>query len=294
MTSLLAGAVLNTILDPIFIFVFHWGVSGAAFATVISQVVSAAIVIIYFIFMSRLRLRLKNLKLKVKLFIQTIYLGFSSCITQLANTFVQVVMNNSLVYYGNMSPVGGDIAISAMGIVMKTGWILISVLIGISIGVQPILGFNKGAEKYGRIKKAYTYAAVSATVISILGCIVVTQFPYAVISIFGSDNIKFTEFAVKCMRIFFTGVFVAGFQIVSANYFQATGQPLKAILLSMSRQVFLLIPLVLILPRFLGLDGVLFAGPFSDFGSGSITALFIFREFKILNNHIKLREAAES
>ena len=155
MYSMLVGAVLNTVLDPFYIFVLHWGVKGAAIATVTSQVIGAVILVYYFTRKGNLRLKKEHMKLKPKLCLTIFNLGISSCITQTAATIMQIVMNNSLVIYGNMTTTGGDVALSAMGIVLKVSMIITSVCVGIGIGAQPILGFNKGAKQPKRIKATY-------------------------------------------------------------------------------------------------------------------------------------------
>ena len=233
-----------------------------------------------------MRLRKEALRPDGAIIARTVALGMSSCITQLASTLLQIVMNNTLVLYGDQSAVGGDIALSAMGIVMKLSMILVSVCIGIGIGAQPILGFNRGASQPERIKKTYRLSAVIATVVSIVGWAACMLFPEIILKLFGSADANFTDFAVKCMRIYLGAVFCAGFQVVSTNYFQATGQPVKASILSLMRQVILLVPLIVILPVFMGLDGVLYAGPIADLGSGVVVAVFVVFEMLRLNRWI--------
>ena len=290
MYGILIGAVLNTILDPIYIFIFHWGVRGAAIATITSQIISALILFLYFCKRSQMRLHLRELKLDGSVCKNVIALGTSSGITQLVACIMQVTMNNSLVYYGNKSAVGGDVALSAMGIVMKLAMILASVCIGIGIGSQTIFGFNFGAEKYHRIKHLFKNAVAAATVSVLIGWLVCQLFPGLIVNLFGGGNSAFVNFAEKCLRIYLFGIFCAGFQIVATNYFQATGQPLKASVLSMLRQLLLLVPLILILPLFLGLNGILFAGPIADMSSAVIVALFVIPEMKKLNRHIKEKD----
>lgn len=291
MYGILIGAVLNTILDPLYIFVFHWGVKGAAVATITSQILSCVILFVYFARRSKkradhMRFEKHLLKPKARIMGKILSLGISSGITSGVACIMQVVMNNSLVHYGNLSAVGGEVALSAMGIVMKIAMILGSVAIGIGIGSQPILGFNIGAEHYHRVRKTYITAAVAATV-SITICWAFCQlFPGVVLSLFGGGSPEFDLFATQCLKIYLFGIFCAGFQIVSTNYFQATGQPLKASILSMLRQLLLLIPLLLILPLFFGLNGVLYAGPCADIGSAIIVALFIVPEMKKLNSRV--------
>lgn len=287
MYSMLAGAILNTVLDPIFIFIFHWGVTGAAIATIISQVVSAIILIGYFIKKGRMRLTKRSLRFSPRICVKAASLGMSSGIMQIAATILQIVMNNSLVYYGDHSNVGGDVALSAMGIVMKVNMILISFCIGIGVGAQPILGFNKGAKQFHRVKRTYLLAVSAASIICVLGWAIFLLFPATILKLFGTADVGFTTFAVKCMRIFLAGVFCAGFQGVSTSYFQATGQPIKASVLSMLRQLIFLIPLLFLLPPFFGLDGILYAGPIADIGAGLVVLIFVLYEMKQLNKRIK-------
>lgn len=286
MYSILIGAVLNVFLDPLFIFVFHWGVAGAAIATSISQVISAVVLVCYFIWKGNMRLHRRSMKLNGGICRSMAILGISSCALQMASTVLNIILNNVLVFYGNQDPVGGDIALSAMGIVMKISMIIIAVCIGIGVGSQPILGFNRGAEQPERIRKTYVLALIVSTSVTCIGWILCETIPDTILLLFGKENATFTEFAVRSMRIFLGGMFVAGMQIVTTNYFQATGQPLKANIMSMLRQVLLLIPLLLILPRFMGLNGVLYAGLFADLTTGSIVIVFVIMELKKLNQWV--------
>ncbi len=287
MLSIVAGAVLNTILDPIFIFIFHWGVAGAAFATALSQVVSAVILIDYFMRKSTMRIKKSTIKIKVRMLKNIMILGISSCALHLASTFLNIVLNNSLVSYGNQSTVGGDVALSAIGIVMKISMIIISVCVGIGVGSQPILGFNKGAKKPKRVRKTYIMALSIATGVTFLGWIMCETVPELVLKLFGDADANFTNFAVRGMRIYLGAIFVAGMQISTTNYFQATGQPLKANILSLLRQILLLIPLLLILPKFFGLDGVLYAGLWADILTGIIVLFFVISEIRKLNRECR-------
>lgn len=292
MYGIIVGAVLNTILDPIYIFVFHWGVKGAAIATVTSQIISAAILGFYFWKRGRhMRFQLLLMKPDRRVSGKIFSLGISSGITQGVACLMQIVMNNSLKHYGDLSAVGGETAQAAMGIVMKVVMILGSVCVGIGVGSQAILGFNQGARQYQRVKKTYLTAVSIATIIITLGWLLCQTIPGPILSVFGSSDQNFTAFGIRCMRVYLFGVFCAGFQIVSTSYFQATGQPLKASLLSMLRQLLLLIPLIVILPLFFGLDGILYAGPVADIGSGIIVALFIVPEMRKLSRLVRAEEA---
>lgn len=288
MYAILVGAVLNTILDPVYIFVFHWGVTGAAIATITSQIISAVVLVHYFIFKGKhMRLHRKGLSIDGKICRLALPLGISSGITQVASTILQVVMNNSLVYYGNQTDIGGDVALSAMGVVNKIGMILISICIGIGIGSQPILGFNKGANQPKRMRRTFLLAAGAATAVSITGWLACQIFPGQILSLFGTKDVLFTQFAIRCLKIYMLGIFSAGFQVVTTSYFQSTGQPLKASVLSMLRQLLLLIPLILTLPLTFGLEGILYAGPAADITSMIIVSQFVLYEMRKLNRFCK-------
>lgn len=286
MYSMLIGALLNVALDPLFIFIFRLGVAGAAYATAISQMVSAAVLIYYFFFKSTMRLHRRNLRISGSIFKSIAVLGISSCALQLASTALNIILNNVLVYYGDRDPIGGDIALSAMGIVLKISMIVISVCVGIGIGSQPILGFNRGAKQIDRVRKTYICALVIATSVTIIGWALCETIPDTILLLFGKENPVFTEFAVRSMRIYLGGIFAAGMQIATTSYYQATGQPLKANIMSLLRQILLLIPLLLILPKFMGLNGVLYAGLFADLATGCIVAFFVVSELRKLKKQI--------
>jgi putative MATE family efflux protein len=288
MYAILVGAALNTVLDPIYIFVFHWGVTGAAIATITSQIISAVVLMLYFVYKGKhMRLHKNSLRIDGDICKMALPLGISSGITQVASTILQVVMNNSLVYYGNKTDIGGDVALSAMGVVNKIGMILISICIGIGIGSQPILGFNKGANQPKRVRKTYLTAAVAATSVALMGCLACQLFPRQILSLFGTEDVQFTQFAIRCLKVYMLGIFTAGFQVVTTSYFQSTGQPLKASILSMLRQLLLLIPLILILPLSFGLEGILYAGPVADITSMVIVSQFVLYEMRKLNRLCK-------
>lgn len=290
MACMLVGAVINTILDPIFIFALDMGVKGAAYATVISQFVSFVMAFFYMWRFKQIRLTYKNFELRVGECIDQASLGLSNSLNQLAITLVQIVMNNSLSYYGAKSIYGEDIPLSACGIVMKVNAILIAFFVGLSQGSQPIIGFNYGARKYNRVKQVYKLAVSWSFVVSAIGFIAFQFFPKPIISLFGSGNDLYFEFAVKFMRTYLFMVLINGVQILSSNFFAAIGKPLKGVVLSMSRQVFFLIPLLLILPLIWGIEGLLFAAPVADTAAFLISIFMIFKEFK----RMKSLEMAEN
>lgn len=290
MTCMLIGAILNTILDPIFIFLFDLGVAGAAWATIIGQFFSFLAAIAYIRRFKSVRLEQKDLRLSVKESLQTASLGMSNSLNQVAITLVQIVMNNSLTYYGAMTIYGEDIPLASCGIVMKTNAILLSFFIGLSQGSQPIIGFNYGAKQYPRVRKTYQLAITCSFVISTIGFILFQFFPYQIISLFGKGDALYFEFAIHFMRTFLFMVIVNGVQLISSNFFAAIGKPVKGLLLSMTRQVFFLIPLILILPLFFGIDGVLYAGPIADGVAFLVSVILVSLEMK----KMKSMEKAQS
>ncbi len=285
MICMVAGAVVNTILDPIFIFVFQWGMFGAALATILGQILSFLLAIRYLWAFRTITLEKECFRPDWRDGLHTLSMGISSSVNQIAITIVQVVLNNSLTYYGAMSVYGEDIPLAACGIVMKTNAILLSIIVGISQGVQPIIGFNYGARKYDRVKQAYLLAIRWNFVISSVGFLLFQLFPRPIISIFGSGEELYFDFAVLFMRTFLFMVIVNGVQVLSSSFFTAIGKALKGLLLSLTRQVFFLIPLILILPLWLGIFGVLLAGPIADFIAFVVSVLLVKKEFSILKEH---------
>lgn len=282
MICMIIGAVLNTILDPIFIFVFEMGMKGAAWATLIGQLCSCVAALLYIPRFKQIKLRISDIRLRLRECRQTAALGMSNSLNQVALTFVQIVLNNSMTYYGAMSVYGEEIPLSACGIVMKTNAIILSVIIGISHGSQPIVGFNYGARRYDRVQKVYFLAIKCNLVISAIGFCLFQFMPHTIISIFGSGDALYFEFAVRLMRTFLFMILLNGCQLISANFFAALGKPLKGLVLSMTRQVLFFIPLVLILPLFFKLDGILYAAPVADLCSFIVTVILVSRQLKQL------------
>ena len=279
MICMASGAVVNTLLDPVFIFVFHWGIFGAALATILGQILSFIIAIRYLWRFQTIKLSRECFQIDVGDCLRTCYAGISSSVNQLAITAVQVVLNNSLTYYGTLSSYGEDIPLAACGIVMKTNAILLSIIIGLSQGVQPIIGYNFGVRKYDRVKQAYRLAIQWNLVVSAIGFILFQFFPRPIISLFGSGEPLYFEFAVLFMRTFLFMVAVNGVQLLSSNFFTAIGKAMKGLLLSLTRQVFFLIPLILILPLRFGIFGVLLAAPVAEFAAWVVSAALVRREF---------------
>lgn len=265
MIGLFAGTIINVVLDPIFIFVFHWGVKGAAFATILGQFANAVLNIYYF------SKKMRNVSLNRFVFRKSISyiprvskLGISSFITQMALVVAMATRNNVLVTYGAKSKYGSDIPVTTLGITMKTFTIIMSIVLGLSAGAQPIFGYNYGSGKYDRVKKTFKLVAVLSTVICTVAFFLAQFKPLAIISIFGSESDLYNEFAMKCMRIYLMLIPTVGIQIMSGIFFQALGYPVQASILSLSKQIIFQLPVTILLPVFMGVEGVLWAGPVSD------------------------------
>lgn len=277
MISMLIGAILNIILDPIFIFMFGWGIKGAAFATVLSQAVSSVWIFYYFTKgKSNLKIKKKYMILKKKLVKSIFLIGMSPCAMQIAASLVQVVSNTALLKYG------GDMAVASMAIISSISMIFLMPIFGLNQGAQPIVGYNFGAKKYKRVKQAVLYPIIAATVIVSIGGLLIQLFPDKAIAMF-NDNAELMKVGAHGIRIYLSMLPIVGFQIISSNYFLATGKGNIAMILSLLRQVIFLIPLLLILPQYLGLTGVWLAGPISDLLSSIVTGGFLIKEMKVLH-----------
>ena len=282
MTSMVIGAVVNTILDPVFIFVFGMGVAGAAIATVIGQLFSCAYALLYLRKIKRITLKKTDIRLHPKQMLITASMGMSNGLTQISITLVQIVINRSLVHYGTLSHYGPDIPLAASGIVMKVNAIVLAVIIGLIQGMQPIIGFNYGAKKYDRVKQTYNLSIICELAITVAAFAVFQIFPGEVLSVFGSgENAElYYEFGIFFMRTFLFFLPLAGIQMISSNMFSAIGKPLKGTILSLTRQVFFLIPLMLIFPLFMGINGVMYAAPVSDMMSFITVLIFVIIEMR--------------
>lgn len=278
----LVGAIVNTILDPLFIFVFHMGMAGAALATITGQILSFALVVFYLRGFKTLPLSLSDLKPKIACWARIAALGATPAFNQVAMMVVQIVMNNTLTYYGSNSVYGSDIPLACAGIISKVNMLFFSFVIGISQGLQPIVSFNFGAQKYDRVKDAYKKAVFAATAISIVAFLCFQLFPRQIIGIFGSGSEEYLHFAERYFRIFLFFTFLNGIQPVSSNFFTSIGAPKKGIFLSLTRQIIFLLPLLLIFPYLFGIDGVMYTAPIADLAAASVSIVMVVREFKIM------------
>lgn len=265
MISTVSGAVLNVGLDALFMLVFGWGITGAAAATVFSQIVSAILTLTYFFKTKSITLRLSDVRVHRNELKGIVTLGTGPFLNQFIMMFVQIIMNNTLTHYGAATEFGTSIPLAVAGVVSKLQMINVTVFVGLSMGAQPIFGFNYGAGNYGRVREAYGKAIKAILCISTCFFLCFQIFPDQLVSIFGSgDNALYFEFARKYMRIFLFMIFIVGIQPITANYFTATGNARRGIFLSLTRQGLFLIPLLLIMPALMGLNGVIYAGPIAD------------------------------
>ncbi len=295
----ITGAVINTILDALFVIVFGWGMFGAALATIIGQIISAIIVFIYVRHYKTVKLERKHFKPQLKYISRAAAVGMGSFFNQVAMLVVQVVLNNSLKHYGATSVFGEDIPLAVAGIVLKVGQIFFSVVIGIAQGTQPIESFNYGAKNYRRVKEAYKLAMVASGAISVVAFLLFQLVPRQILSLFGKDNSEqYFDFGTSYFRVYFFFICLNFIQPVTATFFTSIGKAFKGAFLSLTRQLLFLIPLMLILPKFFGIDGILYSGPIADFiaiVATLIMAAFEFRDMKRLEaenvkNHTNYQE----
>lgn len=285
MTTMLLGAVLNTCLDPVLIFIFKMGVDGAAIATVAAQILTFLLNVIYLKKFKSIKISVGIFRCKFAILKKVSILGISSFITQMAIVFVMATENNMLGKYGAESEFGANIPITVLGIVMKIGQILNSIIIGLAAGSQPIIGYNYGAKNYGRVKKTLKIVLITSVMISTIAFILFQCIPDKLIMIFGSQSDpKYVEFAIIAFRIYLMLCIVNGVQIPAGIFFQAIGKSAKSAIVSLSRQILILIPAMIILGHFFGIHGLLYSGPLADGVAFLIALTFLIIEFKKLND----------
>ena len=291
MLSMVTGAVLNIILDPIFIFVFHMGVEGAAIATIFSQFITFLLNVLYLRRLKTITLNKETLKLKWPVSRRVSTLGISSFITQMTFVILISVENNLLGKYGVYTKYGSEIPITVVGIVMKVNQILSSIILGIAVGAQPIFGYNYGARKFDRVTKTLKIVLSLSVIISTIAFILFQTIPDKIISIFGSGDTNYMEFACLTFRIYLLLCICNGVQIPAGIFFQAIGKSSKSAILSLSRQILLLIPAMFILSSIFGLMGVLYAGPVADGIAFVLAAVLLVIEVKKLKKTNFVSEA---
>ena len=274
MTTMLIGAVANAMIVPVFIFVFGWGIKGAAAATVMSQFLSLSWTMRYFLSgKSNLKIIRKNLVPDFHLISRTMTMGAPNFLMQLAGTVVNIIMNLRL------SQLGGDIAISGIGTINSLMGLMVMPVIGINQGTQPIVGFNYGAKKFSRVKETLKLSITASVSVTTFFFLISQIFPMYLVALFNRepDFLNFTTGALRAMTLMLP---VVGFQVISSNYFLSTGKPTLAALLTLSRQVIVLIPAILILSLFWGVQGVVYATPLADFLAAALTAVLFTRSIR--------------
>ncbi|KYZ78170.1 MATE family efflux transporter [Anaerosporomusa subterranea] len=276
MATMLISAMLNVVLNPLFLFVMNLGIGGSALATVISQFVSAVWVLSHFLNKgSLLKFRLRNLRPNWRIVKDIIAIGMSPFFMQLAASVVTVLYNFGLIRYG------GDLAVAAMGIVNRITMLMLMPIFGISQGAQPIIGYNYGARQYDRVFETVKKAIYAASGLSFIGFLIVQIFNYQIVGLF-NNNSQLIALGGRGLSIMLSMLPIIGFQAIAAQYFQAVGKARYALLFTMSRQVLILIPMILLLPKFFGLTGIWLAGPTADVAAAVLTGIYLYRELRTL------------
>lgn len=290
MASTLVGAVINIILDPVFIFVFRWGMMGAAVATVLGQVVTAVLAAWYIVHMKLVKPAKRDFRIDYSVCRRTLILGITSFLSQISLVAAMAAINNMIRKYGAIDPVFGleqyaQIPMAVVGIVMKFFQIVISIVVGMAAGCIPLVGFNMGAGKKSRVRELFTKLLIAEAAVGAAALVIVELFPQRLISIFGAANesIYYTEFAVRAFRVYLCMVVFACVNKACFIFLQAMGKAAESTLLSMIREMVFGVGLALALPLFFGLDGVLYSMPLSDFLTFIIAGFLIIRTYRQLN-----------
>jgi putative MATE family efflux protein len=277
MATMLFSAAMNTILNPIFIFGLHWGITGSAVASVLTQIIVSGYIIYHFTKgKSHLKLHRKYLKMEWAVIKKIFSIGLSPFLLQMAASVTSFLFNNSLLQYG------GEMAVASMGVITRTAMMLLMPIFGINQGAQPIIGYNYGAKEYGRVKRTLYLAMIVATAICIFGFALIQLFSQSIMELFNSNQ-ELIRIGAPGIRIYLAMMPIIGVQVIISNYFQAIGIAKKAILLSITRQVLFLIPLIFILPWFFQLNGIWMAGPVSDFLAFVVAVILIVKELRQLD-----------
>lgn len=288
MAATLSGAIINIILDPIFIFALNWGIKGAAWATIIGQMATLLIGLFCLTRTKTFRLSLKSFQPQPGLLKSVLKLGVSSLITNMAIVVISTISNIMLTKYGTDSKYGADIPLAAFGVCMKVFSIVINIAVGIIVGAQPILGYNIGAGKHERVRETFKLCILATLVVGTIATVIFEFFPQLPISLFGVESELYLEFAIKTFRIFLMLMAFTCIIKVISIFFQAVGEPLKATVISLLRDIVCFVPLVIILSALMGIDGVLWAAPIADAIGLAVAATMAALFFKKLG-----RETAE-
>lgn len=280
MFSVLIGAAVNIILDPIFIFKFNMGISGAALATIIGQFISFFITLRYVFKFKNITFNRYSFNLYSENVLKIFSLGASGGINQFSMMIVQITMNNVLSYYGTLSIYGGNIPLAVSGIIAKINMLIMAFIIGSGQGSQPIIGFNYGAKNYDRVIETYKLTVSITTIVALISFLIFQIFPRQVVSIFGDGSELYFQFAERYMRVYMALMIVNGIQPVSGTFFTSIGKAFKGAFIAMTRQLLFLLPLIIILPRIFGIDGIMYAGPIADGIALIVTIIFVSLEIK--------------
>ena len=295
MKAMVMGAIINIILDPIFIFLLKWGIAGAAWATAIGQVVSFAICAIYFFKPKSFRLKKSSFVPNLPILSKMINLGAATFITQISIVAVTLVCNMTLARYGALSKYGPDIPISVFSIQTKVYTIVLNIVTGIVLGGQPIFGYNYGAKRMDRVREAYKIVFRATLITGITATIIFQLWPKEVVGIFGSGNELYQEFAVKTFRIYLSLVTVTCLVKMTAVFFQSIGKSKYAVMASVIRDIVCFTPLAIILPSVLegaevgtGINGILYAAPISDLVAIVVILILTISFFRKLNKETEV------
>lgn len=299
MASMLTGAIVNIILDPVFIFGLRWGMKGAALATVIGQAVSFVISVLYFFHTKTFRLTWKHFIPKFNVFSTALKLGISSFITQMTIVIISLVCNMMLAKYGAISHYGIDIPIAIIGIESKVFTVVINIVVGIVLGCQPIISYNYGAENYKRVKLTYRYVLTATVIIGLISTLLFEFMPNLIVGMFGQPaNIPnpedYWQFAEMTFRIFLSLIVFTCTIKMTSIFFQAVGKPVHAVISSVTRDIICFVPLVIILPQFFEIKGVLYAAPVADFIAIIVATIMTVRFMRSLKEETQLIEPVQS
>lgn len=280
MICTVSGAVLNSILDPIFIFGLGMGMAGAALATIMGQILSASLAFSYVFRYQTVNLTPAHFIPRLSVLKSFLPLGIASFFNQAAMSIAQITLNNTLTYYGAQSIYGSEIPLAAVGVIVKVNSLFIALILGVTQGAQPILSYNYGAQKYDRVIKVYKSTVLATGCFAMVAFLTYQIFPVKITSLFGDGSELYYQFSVQYFRIYLCMSFMSFFHPLTGNFFTAIGKAKIGACVSLTRQIILLVPLIIILPRFLGIDGIMYAGPISDFLAVCIAATLSFRELR--------------
>ena len=289
----LTGAVINTILAALFVMKFRWGMAGAAYATIIGQIISAIIVVVYLFRYKTVKLEQKHLIPKIAITGKIISIGMASFFNQVAMMVVQIVINNVLKHYGALSVYGESVPLACAGIVMKVNQVFFSIVIGLSQGTQPIESFNYGAKRYVRVRRAYFMALMAGGCVSLFSFALFQLLPKQILMLFGSGSEEYYIFGVYFFRIFLFFTWLNFLQPITSTFFTSIGKPAKGIILSLTRQIIFLLPLLVILPMKFGIEGILFAGPVADLLSAVVAVIMAYFDFRAMKK-MEIQEKEQS